>query len=55
MTKREAIKQRAKWERDAVKLAQQYANTNDYYEASKWYQAAGFHRAVREAIEGDER
>jgi hypothetical protein len=53
MNKRETIKQRAKWERDAVKLAEKYASTNDYYEASKWYQAAGFHRAVREALEND--
>lgn len=53
MSKREAIKQRAKWERDAVKLAQQYAGTNDYAEAARWYLAAQLHRAVREALESE--
>lgn len=53
MSKRDAIKERAKWERDAVKLAEQYAGTKDYAEAARWYSAAQVHRAVRNALEGD--
>lgn len=53
MSKREAIKERAKWERESVKLAEQYAGTKDYTEAARWYAAAQLHRAVREALEGD--
>jgi hypothetical protein len=55
MSKKDEIRQRGKWERDAVKLAEQYAVTKDYAEAARWYQAAQIHRAVREALEGEPR
>ena len=53
MSKRESIKQRAKWEREAAKLAERYASTKDYAEAAMWYSSAQMHRAVREALENE--
>ena len=53
MSKLDVIKQRQKWERESVRLAEQCAGVRDYAEAARWYSAAQLHRAVREALENE--
>jgi hypothetical protein len=55
MTLSEAIKWRKLKERENVELARKYAKAKNYEVAASCYRGAGYHRAVREALEAHSR